>query len=212
MARTRTRVENRPLVLRTRPALELTEQQFLEFCQLNGDLRIERTAEGDLEIMPPTETGTGGRNARLTYQLTGWALRNGTGEAYDSSTGFRLPNGAIRSPDASWLCHTRYAKLTAEQRQGYYPLCPDFVVELLSPSNSLRHAQEKMEEYMQNGECLGWLLDPSDRRVYVYRPGAEVERLDNVVGRAGAAGVRARPEAGVGRGSVVSRQVSSLRR
>ncbi len=167
-----------PLVLRTRPALDVSEDQFYEFCQLNGDLRIERTAAGEWLIMPPTGGDTGNRNAEITYQLVNWTKRDGTGLAYDSSTGFRLPNGAMRSPDGAWLRKDRLAEVPADQRQRFMPICPDFVIELWSPSDRLGDVQAKMAEYLANGARLGWLLYPPERCVYVYRPGAPVERLE----------------------------------
>jgi Uma2 family endonuclease len=155
----------------------MDDRQFFEFCKLNGDLRIERTAEGDLEIMPPAGGETGNRNAILTHLLTAWALRDDTGVAFDSSTGFNLPNGATRAPDAAWVHRERLAALTAEQKKRFLPLCPDFVVELRSPSDRLTVLQSKMQEYMDNGARLGWLIDAPNLQVYVYRPGAEIERL-----------------------------------
>jgi Uma2 family endonuclease len=167
-----------PIVLRTRPVLDVSENQFYELCQLNGDLRIERTAEGEWLIMPPTGGDTGNRNANLTWQLVGWARQDGTGLAYDSSTGFRLPNGAMRSPDAAWLPKERQAQLSAEDRHRFMPVCPDFVAELWSPSDQRSDLQDKMTEYLANGARLGWLLYPPERTVYVYRPDAPIERLD----------------------------------
>ncbi|HLH23143.1 MAG TPA: Uma2 family endonuclease [Chloroflexota bacterium] len=167
-----------PLVIRTRPALDVSEEQFYEFCQLNGDLRIERSAVGEWLIMPPTGGDTGHRNAEITYQLVAWAKQDGTGVAYDSSTGFRLPNGAMRSPDGAWLRKDRLAAISPEDRQRFMPICPDFVLELWSPSDRLADVQAKMDEYLANGGRLGWLLYPPERCVYVYRPEAPVERLD----------------------------------
>ncbi len=167
-----------PLVLRVRPALNLTEEQFFALCQLNRDLRIERSAEGEWLIMPPTGWDTGDRNSEINRQLTNWARQDGTGRTCDSSTGFRLPNGAVRSPDAAWLRKERLAPLSPEERQRFLPLCPDFVLELWSPSDRLEDIQAKMAEYLANGARLGWLLYPPERRVFVYRPGAAVERMD----------------------------------
>jgi Uma2 family endonuclease len=144
-----------PLVLRTRPALDLSEDQFFEFCQLNRDLRIERTAEGEWLIMPPTGGDTGDRNAEITMQLRVWVKRDGTGRTYDSSTGFRLPNGATRSPDASWLSNERLAQFSEQQRERFLPTCPDFVLELWSRSDRLADVQDKMAEYLANGARLG---------------------------------------------------------
>ena len=171
-------VELPPLVLHLRPAIEMTAEQFSEFCQLNRDLRIERTAGGDLIVMPPTFGKTGARNAEITAQLQLWAKRDRSGVAFDSTTGFTLPNGATRSPDAAWVKRTHLARLTPEQKEKFLPLCPDFVIELRSPSDPLKLVQSKMREYIANGARLGWLVDPLERRVYVYRPRTAVKRLD----------------------------------
>lgn len=173
------RTEYPPLVLRLGRTLEMDEKQFFEFCQLNRDLRIERTAEGDLEIMPPTGGGTGSRNAILVHLLMGWTLRDGTGVAFDSSTGFVLPNGATRSPDASWVRRDQLVDLSPEQKERFLPLCPDFVVELRSPTDRLENLREKMREYLENGARLGWLIDPEERKVYVYEAGKEARSLEN---------------------------------
>lgn len=179
MAQVQLQVQRPPLVLHVRPVLDMTRDQFFEFCQLNRDLRIERTAEGDIVIMPPTGGETGARNARLVAQVIRWADLDGSGVVFGSSTGFDLPNGATRSPDVAWVKRSRLAELTPEEKQRFLPLCPDFVIELRSPSDRLSTLQEKMEEYVANGAQLGWLIDPVQRRVYVYRPGADVECLDN---------------------------------
>lgn len=179
MARVLVPVESSPVLIRMRPVFEMTDEKFFEFCQLNRDLRIERTAEGDLVIMPPAGGETGSRNAEVTTQLRIWARRDGTGVAFDSSTGYNLPNGATRAPDASWVRRSRLQNLTARQKQRFLPLCPDFVIELRSPSDRLSDVKDKMQEYLDNGAELGWLLDPSSRRVYVYRPDSPIEVLDN---------------------------------
>lgn len=160
------------------PVVEMDDDQLLRFCAQNKGLRIERTEQGSLEVMPLTGGETGGRNFVLNHLLAEWVLRDATGTGFDSSTGFVLPNGAMRSPDAAWVRRGRLAGLPAEQRQKSLPLCPDFVVELRSPSDPLPVLQGKMEEYLANGARLGWLLDVPDRRVYVYRPGKEPERLN----------------------------------
>ncbi|HKA52184.1 MAG TPA: Uma2 family endonuclease [Candidatus Binatia bacterium] len=171
--------EGWPVVLQMRPIVELDDNQFFEFCQLNRDWRIERTAEGELVVMPPTGWKTGNYNLRISAALLAWADQDGTGVATDSSTGFDLPNGATRSPDAAWVRRSRLAALSEEQKARFLPLCPDFVIELRSPSDSLKILQDKLQEYMDNGAQLGWLLDPIDRRVYVYRPGVAVECLED---------------------------------
>ena len=169
-----------PLVIHSGPALQrMSDHEFFEFCQANPELRIERTSEGDLIIMPPTVSDAGRRNFNLTVDFGRWAEVDGTGIGFDSSTGFTLPNGAMRSPDVAWVPRPKWEALSVEQRQSFAPLCPDFVVELRSPSDALRSLQAKMREYIANGARLGWLIDPFERRVYVYRPGAEVECLEN---------------------------------
>ncbi len=167
-----------PLVLRARPVLHLSDDEFFEFCRQNPDLRIEQTGKGDWIIMAPTGGETGSRNSEVSRQFGNWARQDGTGVAFDSSTGFVLPGGARRSPDASWVLTSRLAPLTPEQKRRFLPLCPDFVVELRSPSDSLGDTQDKMAEYRDSGARLGWLLDAAERRVHVYRPGREIEILD----------------------------------
>lgn len=166
------------VILHMRPLLDFSDDQFFALCLQNRDLRIEQTAEGDLIIMPPTGFGTGRRNNEIARQLGNWAVQDGRGIAVDSSTGFTLPSGAKKSPDASWVLRSRLAPLTPEQKEKLLPLCPDFVVELRSPSDSLEDTQEKMQEYLDNGARLGWLLDAPQKRVFVYRPGKDVETLD----------------------------------
>jgi Uma2 family endonuclease len=179
MVKALTTVESRPVVIRLQPVFDVTEDKFFEFCQLNAEWRIERTAQGEVLIMPPTGGETGSRETKLTTQLTNWAEQDGTGVAFGSSTGFDLPNGATRSPDASWVERSRLEMLTTEQKKKFLPLCPDFVIELRSPSDRLDDLKEKMQEYIDNGARLGWLLDPISRRVCFYLPGSPVECLDN---------------------------------
>jgi Uma2 family endonuclease len=159
--------------------LKLTDEQFFELCQSNRDYQIERTASGDLLIMPPTGGETGRRNIDLLFQLQAWSRQSKSGVAFDSSTCFKLPNGADRSPDAAWIKRERWNALTAEQKEKFPPICPDFVLELRSSTDSLKPLQEKMEEYRENGARLGWLIDPKARQVEVYRPGQKVEVLEN---------------------------------
>ena len=154
-----------PLIVRLRPVLELTDDQFFELAGINRDLRMERNAQGELIVMPPTGGQTGDRNSEINMHLRLWAKRDGTGTTFDSSSGFILPNGAVRSPDASWVTRSRLDALTDEQRRKFLPLCPDFVVELRSPTDSLSVLQDKMQEYLDNGARLGWLIDPEVRRV-----------------------------------------------
>jgi Uma2 family endonuclease len=172
------RIEHAPLVVRLRPIIELTEERFFELAGLNRDLRMELTVDGELIVMPPAGGETSNRNAELTMQLRVWAKRDGTGVTFDSSGGFVLPNGAVRSPDASWVERSRFEALTAEQRRKFLPLCPNFVVELRSPSDSLGILRDKMQEYLNNGAELGWLIDPENRRMYVYHPESLVQELE----------------------------------
>jgi Uma2 family endonuclease len=166
------------LPLRFRAAVPLSDDELFELCQVNRDLRIERTADGEIWVMPPTGGETGRRNSSLTAQLDRWSELDGSGVSFDSSTAFVLPNGAARSPDASWIALMRWQALSAEARAKFPPICPDFVVELRSRSDELGDLRAKMEEYRACGARLGWLIDPVERRVHIYRPGAEIETLD----------------------------------
>lgn len=159
---------------------EFTEEQLFQFCARNREWRIERTAQGgDLIIMPPTGGKTGLMNAELRAQLRAWAKQDGSGEAFDSFTGFILPNGVERSPNASWVERARWESLTEEQKSRFPPLCPDFIVELRSPTDSLDKLRQKLLEYTDNGTRLAWIIDPLERRVYVYRASGEIETLIN---------------------------------
>ncbi len=157
--------------------IKLTDEQFWHLCQDNPDWRFERTASGELIIMSPTGSETGDRNAELTYQLRAWSRQNQLGKSFDSSTGFKLPNGAERSPDASWVTMRKWHSLNQTQRESFAPICPDFVVELLSASDSLSKTQAKMREYMENGARLGWLINRRLQQVEIYRLNQTVEIL-----------------------------------
>jgi Uma2 family endonuclease len=159
--------------------IDLTDEQFFQLCQNNRDLRFERTAKGEILIMPPTGGETSKRNFEVAVQLGIWNKQTNLGVCFDSNGGFTLPNGADRSPDVSWVRRERWEALTPEQREKFVPLCPDFVVELRSPSDSLEKVREKMREYMDNGARLGWLLNPQDQQVEIYRPDRDVEILGN---------------------------------
>lgn len=159
--------------------IKLTDEQFFQLCQDNETLRFERHATGELIIMPPAGGETGNRNAGLTAQLWMWNEISKLGKVFDSSTGFKLPLGADRSPDAAWVKLSRWNALTQEQKIKFPPLCPDFVVELLSPSDGLKATQDKMQEYINNGAHLGWLINRKSRQVEIYRQGQEVEVLEN---------------------------------
>jgi Uma2 family endonuclease len=156
----------------------LSDEQFTQLVAENSDLRFEFTANKELVVMAPAGGETGRRNSRLNQRLANWTDQDGRGIAFDSSTGFVLPNGAKRSPDASWVTRERWDALSQKERDGFPPLCPDFVLELKSPSDSLSTLQDKMQEYLDNGARLGWLLDPKSRRIYSYRPDQRVEVLE----------------------------------
>jgi Uma2 family endonuclease len=157
----------------------ISYEQFYEFCRDNPELRIEMTRKGEIIVMPPTFSETGNRNFSLLVKFGIWAEKDGTGKGFDSSTGFVLPNGAIRSPDLSWIKLENWNALTETQREKFAHICPDFVVELRSESDSLKKLQAKMTEYIENGTSLGWLIDVKSKKVHVYRPNAKVEVLDN---------------------------------
>ena len=167
------------ITLKLNSIIKLTSEQFYQLCEENPDLKLERNANGELIAMPPTGGETGKRNLTAGALLWLWNDETQLGEAFDSSTGFTLPNKADRSPDASWVEKSRWDALTPEQREKFIPLCPDFVIELVSPSDSLKKTQEKMQEYMENGCRLGWLINRKKREVEIYRPGREVEVLQS---------------------------------
>ncbi len=161
------------------PRLRYTDEEFAEFCAQNPELRIEMNSEGEMIIMPPVVSEGGRRNFLLTARFGAWVETDGTGVGFDSSTGFTLPNGAKRSPDASWILLARWNAVSDEQKEEFAPICPDFVVELRSKSDRLKTLQSKMEEYLANGAQLGWLIDPLEKKVHIYRRDNPVEILDN---------------------------------
>jgi Uma2 family endonuclease len=173
------------LTLNLQPTIELNDEQFEQICLANRDLRFERTAKGELSAMAPAGSETGARNSSLTGQLWFWNSNSRLGKVFDSSAGFTLPNGAIRSPDASWIRQDRWDVLTSRQRQKFAPICPDFVVELCSPSDDLEEVRAKMREYLANGVQLGWLIDPEHQQVEIYRPNQPVEILLNPINISG---------------------------
>ena len=164
----------------TLTAPPMTDQQFADFCAEHPDLFFETTAEGEIIVMPPNFSKTGLRNLEIARQLGNWAREDASGFGGDSSTGFLLPNGARRSPDASWTPKEEIRRLPEESREGYWHLCPAFVIELRSQSDRLRVLREKMDEYIGNGARLGWLIDPENRTVEVYWPGCGPETLKEV--------------------------------
>jgi Uma2 family endonuclease len=158
---------------------KMTNEQFYAFCQTNQDLRIERTASGEVIIMPPAFSDTGNRNFKAALKLGVWAEQDGTGEGFDSSSGFTLPSGATRSPDAAWIRSDRWDQLSEAQKASFAPICPDFVIELRSASDTLISLQDKLQEYIENGAQLGLLIDRKSRTVHLYRPKRSPEILEN---------------------------------
>ena len=159
-------------------ALEMTQDQLLQLCSDNGDLRIELTANRELVIMPPNGLEGSWQELEIETQVANWAKQDGTGRAFNSNAGYTLPNGAVRAPDASWMPLSRWESLSREDQTKFGHTFPDFAIELRSASDSLREVQDKMAEYMENGVSLGWLIDPQNRRVHVYRPGQAVQILE----------------------------------
>jgi Uma2 family endonuclease len=155
----------------------LTDEEFVTFCEQYPDMQVESTSEGEIEIMPPNYSRAGRRGGWIVHRLYAWAEADGRGECYDSQAGFVLPNGARRAPDASWIRKDRIAALPEPQQDTFYRLCPDFVIELRSPTDRMRRVQAKMEEYIANGAELGWLIDPETRTVWIYRVGREPEAV-----------------------------------
>ena len=166
-----------PATLNCQP---MSDEEFAAFCAEHPDLNFEMTAEGELIVMAPVHYDTGCRNQQIARKLGNWSELDGRGYASDSSTGYVLPNGARRSPDASWTLITRVNALGKRKRNSYGHLCPDFAIELRSDSDRLKPLQRKMREYISQGASLGWLIDPQRRCVEVYRSNGEVERLDNI--------------------------------
>ena len=159
--------------------INLTDEAFFQLCQNNRDLRFERTAAGELIIMPPTGSDTGNRNFDIAVELGIWNKQTKLGKGFDSSTGFKLPNGKDVSPDIAWIKKERWDSLTSEQQNKFAPIAPDFVIELRSASDNLKPLREKMQEYIDNGVKLAWLIDRKQRKVFIYCPGQAVEELDN---------------------------------
>lgn len=168
-----------PVTVHLRSEETMSDEAFFELCAKNRELRIERAADGEVLIMSPTGAATSRRNFDLAAAFAIWAKEDGTGLAFDSSGGFRLPNGATRSPDLAWVACSRLEPLDPAAMERFLPLCPDFVVELRSPSDPIGGLREKMEEYVASGARLGWLIDPLERRVEIYRPSHEVEHLED---------------------------------
>jgi Uma2 family endonuclease len=175
----------------TLTALPMTDDEFAAFCAEHPDLFFEMTAEGEIIVMPPTYSPTGARCSRIGARLAVWAEQDGRGISCGSSTGFVLPNGARRSPDASWTLKSRIKALDPSNQGGFWHLCPDFVIELQSDTDRPRLLKEKMEEYKANGAQLGWLIDPKNHSVAIYRPDRAVETregIDSIAGEGPVAG------------------------
>jgi Uma2 family endonuclease len=169
----------KPMVLKFHPVISMTDEQLFDFCQLNKDFRIERNKTGEIVIMSPTGSETDQRNFDLIVQLGIWTNQDGTGVGFGSSGGFTLPSGAVRSPDAAWIKKTDWEAIPLEQRKKFAPICPQFVIELRSESDSSKELKTKMEDYITNGTLLGWLIDRVQCKVYIYRINIPVEELDN---------------------------------
>ncbi|MDJ0715557.1 MAG: Uma2 family endonuclease [Prochloraceae cyanobacterium] len=166
------------LTINIPPSFKVTPEQFKQLAIANRDVCLERTATGEIIIMPPTGGNTGKRNIEISFQLQAWTRQTNLGVAFDSSTGFCLPNGAYRSPDAAWVSKAKWDKLTLQQQETFPPLCPDFVIELRSATDNMEPLRRKMEEYMDNGASLGWLIDPKNKLVEVWRRDRGVEVFD----------------------------------
>ena len=167
------------ITLNLNAVVELTKEEFYQLCQQNSDLKLERNAQGEIIIMPPTGGETGKRNSILLVQLWLWNEQTQLGEVFDSSTGFSLPKGGDRSPDISWVKKSKWEALTPQQKEKFVPLCPDFLIELISPSDNLKNTQDKMQEYLNNGNRLGWLINRQQKQVEIYRPEQAVETLQS---------------------------------
>lgn len=161
------------------PIIKLTDDQFYQLCRSNPDVKFERNAHGEIIIMPPTGGETGNRNLEIGADFVIWNRQTKLGVCFDSSTCFKLPNGANRSPDVAWIQKDRWNVLTAEQKEKFPPIAPDFVLELISPSDTLEETQAKMQEYMDNQVKLGWLINRKARQVEIYRQGKPVEILES---------------------------------
>ena len=157
---------------------KMTADEFWDFCAQNRKLRAELTKNGDVIVMPPTGFETGKKNSAINFHLTAWARKDKSGEVTDSNSAYILENGAVYAPDAAWTRKERLEKFSAEELKKFLPICPDFVIELRSESDTLKDLQAKMAEYIENGARLGWLIDPMKKQLHVYRPDSEAEILD----------------------------------
>jgi len=165
--------------------LQVSHEQFVELALANRDLQLERTATGELIVMPPTGSETGNKNFDISGQIWYWNRQTKLGVAFDSSSGFHLPNGADRSPDTAWIRQERWDALTKEQQETFAPICPDFVLELRSKNDKMEPLRAKMREYLANGAILGWLIDRKNQKVEIYRQNRDVEVLDHPLSLSG---------------------------
>ncbi|MBN9617710.1 MAG: Uma2 family endonuclease [Acidobacteriales bacterium] len=164
-----------PLPLRFRPATPMSDEELMRFSAANEVLRVERDANGEILVMTPAGSRTSKINMRIGRLLDEWAEADGRGVAFDSNGGFTLPDGSMRAADAAWVALPRWKALSDADQSRYAPLCPDFVIELRSPTDSLSELREKMQQWIANGAQLAWLIDPIERAVSIYRPGEEPE-------------------------------------
>src|SRR6187402_669698 len=169
-----------PMPLRIKPARPMTDEELMRFCEQHDELAVEREPNGDLTVMTPAGSGSSFRNSELCGELSNWAQEDGRGLVFESSAGFTLPDGSVRAADAAWLSLRRWNALTPEQKESYAPACPEFIVELRSKTDSLSALQQKMEQWIANGAELGWLIDPFEKAIHLYRPGRTPEILDKI--------------------------------
>jgi Uma2 family endonuclease len=169
---------NLELPARIRLERPMTDEELMRFCAANEMVRVERDANGELIVMSPSGSGTGQKNSELNFQLAAWARETNSGVTFDSNAGFTLPDGSMRSPDAAWIAWARWNALTKDEQERFAPICPEFVIELRSPSDSLPELQDKMRMWVANGAEVAWLIDPSRKTVEVYRPGREAEVVE----------------------------------
>jgi Uma2 family endonuclease len=166
-----------PLPLRFRPTKPMNDDELMRFCAANDFLRVERDANGEILVMTPAGTKTSRMNSRITRLLDEWAEQDGRGIAVDSNGGFTLPDGSVRAADAAWVARNRWDALSDADQARFAPICPDFIIELRSPSDNLADLIKKMEQWIANGVQLGWLIDPESQTVSIYRPNEQPETL-----------------------------------
>jgi Uma2 family endonuclease len=164
-----------PLPIRFRPQTPMSDEELMRFCAANDFLRVERDANGEILVMTPAGNRTGRKNTAIISALDKWAESDGRGYAFDSNTGFTLPDGSMRSPDAAWVAAARWDSLSEYDKERFSPICPEFIIELRSPSDNLAELQAKMKQWIANGTQLAWLIDPIEQEVSIFRPGESLE-------------------------------------